>query len=282
MPTALGISIGVLIATGCGVWFAVRRARRRARLRAPFPPPWDALLQERVGFYRHLPQELKQELQHRIRVFLDEKRFEGCGGLVITDEIRVTIAAEACLLLLNRPGPCYPTLRSILVYPHPYMAPTRRLMGPMLLEEETLRAGESWQTGAVVLAWDAVQQGARNGTDGRNVALHEFAHQLDQEDGQVNGTPMIRGGSRFRAWASVLGTQFVHLQDDIARLQAHVIDDYGATSPAEFFAVVTEVFFEKPLELRATQPDLYRELAAYYQLDPATWPRDETQATAVA
>jgi len=272
------IGVSVLGAAGCALLAlrAHRRARHRAALsRRPFPPAWDALLERQVAFYGHLPRDLKQDLQARILEFLDEKRFEGCGGLVITDEIRVTVAAEACLLLLNRPGPCYPDLKSILIYPHPYLAPTARRMGQMLLEEETLRAGESWQTGAVVLSWDTVQQGARNSADGRNVVLHEFAHQLDQEDGQVNGTPLIRGGSRFRAWASVLGAQYAHLRYDVTQLQAHMIDDYGATSPAEFFAVVTEVFFERPRELRATQPDLYRELAAYYRLDPADWPTAE-------
>lgn len=265
-----------LIALGCAIalafgWYKQTRRQRLRQIRN-FPYAWDLILQRNLTLYRNLPAKLKCELQGDIRVFLDEKKFEGCGGLEITDEMRVTIAAEACLLLLNRPTKFYPNLVTILVYPHAYSAPVRERNGAFITEREDQRLGESWQLGAVVLAWDAVRGGAADATNGRNVALHEFAHQLDGEDGRVDGTPLIRAGARYRTWTQVLGQEFAQLRERVGALQESVLDAYGATSPAEFFAVATEAFFEKPHELQAKSPELYRVLADFFQLDPASWP----------
>ena len=263
------VAVGTAIAAG---YWAYRRARRqRLRQIRNFPYAWEQILQRNLALYRYLPSHLKRELQGDIRVFIDEKHFEGCSGLEITDEMRVTIAAEACLLLLNRPARFYPNLTTILVYPNIYAAPVRELNGAVVTEHQQERLGESWQLGVVVLAWDAVRAGAADAHDGRNVALHEFAHQLDGENNRVDGTPALGGRDRYRIWSQVLGQEFAQLQERIAGLQEHVIDDYGATSPAEFFAVATETFFEKPHDLQAKSPELYRILADFFQLDPATW-----------
>ena len=247
------------------------RRRRRARLRAqPFPDAWVAAMDANVPYCRLLTPADRQELQGDIAVFLAEKRFEGCGGLEMTDEIRVTVAAQACLLLLHRENDDYPGLRSILVYPGVYSAPARRAgPGGHAVEAVQARLGESWAQGAVVLAWDAVRRGAREVHDGHNVVLHEFAHQLDQENVYADGVPILPRTEMFKPWARILGREYAALVEQ-ARRQAHTdLDAYGATNPAEFFAVVTEAFFEKPLDMRARHPELYEELRAFYQQDPA-------------
>lgn len=275
MPHGL-IRYLALVALGCALllarWGYRRQRRQRLRQLRNFPCEWDQILQRNLALYRYLPSGLKRELQGDIRVFLDEKHFEGCSGLEVTDEMRVTIAAEACLLLLNRPTKFYPNLVTILVYPHAYTAVVRERDGVIVTERESQRLGESWQLGTVVLAWDAVREGAADMHHAHNVALHEFAHQLDGEDGRVDGAPLLPSAARYQAWTRVLDHEFAQLQERIGSLQVHVLDDYGATSPAEFFAVATETFFEKPQELLATEPELYRVLADYFRLDPAAWP----------
>ncbi len=250
------------------------KQRRRQRLReAPFPPEWEAILARNFAYDRKLTPEERVELRGDIQVFLNEKHFEGCGGFVLTDEARVTIAAEACLLLLHRETDDYPGLDSILVYPTAYLAPERRSVGAgVVAEGDQAREGESWQRGAVVLAWDDAKQGARELTGGHNLTLHELAHQLDQEDGVADGTPLLPEHSMVATWAAVLGREYQQLLDDLRAHHHTLIDPYGATNPAEFFAVVTELFFERPRKLRATHPELYRELQLFYRQDPAERP----------
>jgi len=237
-------------------------------------------LEAHCPFYHRLPEADQRELQGHVQVFLAEKSFEGCGGLIMTDEIRVCIAAQACLLLLHRNTDYYPELRSIVVYPSSFLVKTTRHLGSGVLEEShQARLGEAWQQGAVVLAWDAVCQGTAQPDDGRNVVFHEFAHQLDFEDGRADGAPVLGRGdawsaqkSRYAAWARVLSAEFERLRAEVLAGKNAVLDGYGATDPAEFFAVATESFFERPLEMREKHPDLYEELKQYYRQDPAQWP----------
>ena len=257
-----------------------KRQRRRSLQSAPFPASWSPILEARCPFYLRLPKEDQQELRRHIQVFLAEKSFEGCGGLVMTDEIKVCIAAQACLLLLHRKTDYYPELRSILVYPSTYFVKETRHVGGGIMEEgHYARAGEAWQHGAVVLAWDAVCQGTANPDDGHNVVFHEFAHQLDFEDGWANGAPALGHGhdwatrkGRYAAWTRVLSTEFQRLRAETQQGQTVVLDGYGATNPAEFFAVATESFFERPREMREKHSNLYEELKQYYHQDPALWP----------
>ena len=169
---------------------------------------WREILERNVPLYRRLPEELRGQLHGLIQVFLAEKHFEGCKGQRITEEIKVTVAGQACLLLLNRPGHYYPKLKTILVYPQVYVAQTRYGDGFIEVEGLGAREGESWQDGPVVLAWDSVRHGAANVRDGRNVVLHEFAHQLDQEDGEADGAPILAGRSCYTSWARVLGEEY--------------------------------------------------------------------------
>jgi Mlc titration factor MtfA (ptsG expression regulator) len=205
-----------------------------------------------------------------IQIFLAEKQFEGCGGLRITDEIRVTIAAQACILLLHRRTDYFPKLVSILVYPSTYVVRGGRpIGGGLVTDDPEARLGESWEAGVVVLVWDSVRAGAGDIHDGHNVVLHEFAHQLDQESGAGNGAPILPRRSMYVAWARVLGHDFDQLVRDTERDHRTLIDQYGATNPAEFFAVATETFFEKPRQLRSQYPALYGQLQQFYRQDPA-------------
>lgn len=250
--------------------FWLKRRRRRRLRSAPFPTSWSGILERNVPYQRLLSEEARRELQGNIQVFVAEKSFEGCGGLQMTDEIRVTIAAQACLLLLHRETDFYPTLRSIVVYPSAYVAPVTESVGHGVVREGvSVRLGESWHRGAVVLAWDSVLHGAADIHDGRNVVLHEFAHQLDQEEGAADGAPVLPRRSMYVAWARVLGAEYARLQHDVERGRTSVLDQYGATNPAEFFAVATECFFEKAASLQRQHPELYEELKLFYRQDPA-------------
>ncbi len=247
----------------------MRRRRDRIR-RRPFPPAWRAIVDRNVPYVALLPPADRAELEGHVNVFLAEKQFEGCGGLEITDEIRVTIAAQACILLLHRQTDYFSKLVSILVYPSAYVATgERHLAGGLVSEESDVRLGESWVSGVVVLVWDSVRAGANDIHDGHNVVLHEFAHQLDQETGEADGAPILPRRSMYVAWARVLGHDFDQLVRDAELQHQTLIDDYGATNPAEFFAVVTETFFEKPRRLRAQYPELYEQLREFYCQDPA-------------
>jgi Mlc titration factor MtfA (ptsG expression regulator) len=250
------------------------RERRRRRLcQAPFPDDWLAIVERNFEMFGRLSPEDRSELLGHVNVFLDEKTFEGCGGLTITDEIRVTVAAQACMLLLHQEPPhYYPKLVTILVYPDAYVAQSRELLpGGIVAEGASARLGESWSRGVVVLSWDGVRAGAADADDGHNVVLHEFAHQLDQEDGVSDGAPYLERRSQYVAWARILGREFEKLQALAARGQHTDIDRYGATSPAEFFAVITEAFFERPRALHKMHPELYEELKNFYKQDPMSF-----------
>jgi len=251
--------------------FGFFKRRRRERLRsAPFPPGWLEIIVRNVQLYRHLPEADRQELQGLVQIFLAEKHFEGCGGLEMTDEVKVTIAASACLLLLHRETDIYPRLITILVYPSAYVAKTKNPIGRAhTLEGESINLGESWSSGVVVLSWGDVLAGASDVRDGQNVVLHEFAHQLDREDGWVDGAPPLERRSQYVTWARVLGAEYERLQRASRLGRSTVLDQYGATDPAEFFAVATECFFEKPHVLRKRHAELYEELKSFYRQDPA-------------
>ncbi|MBC7481459.1 MAG: zinc-dependent peptidase [Rhizobacter sp.] len=246
---------------------------RRSRVRRqPFPPAWRQTLRERVPYFRSMPADLQLQLKKHIQVFLAEKHFIGCGGLVVTDEMRVTIAAQACLLILNRRGDYFANLRQILVYPGAFVVDKVHADGSGVLQDQRrVLAGESWQQGQVILSWQDTVDGADVPDDGRNVVIHEFAHQLDQGNGRANGAPWLGGQRRRERWASVLGDEFAALQQRGQAGQASLFSDYGATDPAEFFAVASEVFFEQPKQLAAGHAALYRELSGFYRVNPLNW-----------
>jgi Mlc titration factor MtfA (ptsG expression regulator) len=251
--------------------FGFLASRRRERTRAqPFPPAWGEIIERNVPMYARLVPEDQEELRRRVLVFVDEKNFEGAGGLEMTDEIRVTIAAQACILLLRLDDDdYYPLLRSIVVYPSAYRVPREQREGAVVHEGDAVHLGESWQHGAVVLAWNSARRGAADPRDGQNVILHEFAHQLDQEDGEADGTPELERWAFYAPWGRVLSEHYLALRKAARGGGKTLLDKYGATNEAEFFAVATEAFFERPTQLHARHPELYHELARYFGQDPA-------------
>jgi Mlc titration factor MtfA (ptsG expression regulator) len=266
----------VIILIGLLVIFLITKkllnqAKRKHLLNMPFPDEWVKIVEKNVPLYNRIPESLKKQLHGFINIFLAEKNFEGCGGLEITDEIKVTIAAQACMLLLNRKTSYFRKLHTILVYPHTYVAKTISSNGRIIIEGQDARLGESWQSGPVVLAWDSVKGGTSNIYDAKNVVLHEFAHQLDQEDGSADGAPILEKRARYITWAKVLSVEYENLRRKKRKRRRSVLNKYGATNPAEFFAVATETFFEKPKQMKKRHKELYDELRNYYRLDPAEW-----------
>jgi len=275
-----GVVIGFAAVVALPVFFyvrsALRDARRRRLRRQPFPDAWREIITRTMPLYEKLPAALREQLHGHINVFLAEKRFEGCAGLEITDEIRLTVAAQACLLLLNRKTDYFRKLTSIVVYPHTYVSQNARGPGGMVMGGGTPTLGESWGTGTLVLAWDSVMGGAQNIRDGRNVTMHEFAHQLDQEDGAADGAPILERFTCYASWARVLGAEYAALQRKARKGRRSALRSYGATNPAEFFAVATEAFIEKPKTFKRKHPELYEELQSYYRFDPLEWRRAST------
>jgi Mlc titration factor MtfA (ptsG expression regulator) len=261
----------LVVAWLVGEPFLVEYRRRKVREK-PFPAAWREILQRRVPYFRRLPPDLQIQLKKHVQVFLAEKSFVGCDGLEIDDEVRVTIAAQACLLLLNRKTGYYPNLRQILVYPGAFIVERLRPEPSGVLQEHRqVLSGESWTHGQVILSWEDAAHGAAFSDDGRNVVIHEFAHQLDQQKGFANGAPLLGRRDRYSRWSQVLGHEFARLREQAYTQQPALLSYYGATDPAEFFAVASEVFFEQPDRMSAEHPALYRELRDLYRVDPLAW-----------
>lgn len=245
---------------------------RRARWRAqPFPAPWRRILRRRVPLVARLPPPLQQRLKGQVQAFLAEVPIIGCGGLEVTDEMRVTIAAQAAMLLFGRTDR-FANLRQVLLYPgHFVVERPAPLPGGVVQDERRHLAGESWQQGQVILSWDAVRAGGAVPDDGENVVLHEFAHQLDQATGPANGAPALPGRAHAAQWQQVFRAAWAQLHEGLARGEPGCLGSYAALNEAEFFAVATERFFEQPQALRAEYPALYAVLAAYYGVEPRHW-----------
>ncbi|MEO5916057.1 MAG: M90 family metallopeptidase [Luteolibacter sp.] len=237
-----------------------------------FREEWIALLEKNLPLYALLPEDLRLKLHERIGKFIATIRFEGCGGLELTEEMILTVAAQACLLVTNREGKPYPELKVVYLYPSTFSSVRKQVDAiGVVTEGEIHRLGESWESGTVVLSWNSVEQGARNVFDADNVTFHEFAHQLDHEDGSTDGAPSLQGIAAYRSWAKVFRENYADFLQQTEEGKKTVINSYGATNPPEFFAVATEAFFEKPRQLFRKRPELYEEMMNYYGLDPREW-----------
>ncbi|MDA3862756.1 MAG: zinc-dependent peptidase [Deltaproteobacteria bacterium] len=244
-----------------------KKSRRQKILKLPFPEKWEKILKEIFPIYNLLPAAKQKGLKDLIKIFIHEKNFEGAGGLEITDEIKVSVASQACFLILNKNFDVYPTLQSIVIYPSTYKHQGQDIPG-MIVKDSIQVAGESWDRGLVVLAWDQVSKGVANLHDGHNVVFHEFAHQLDSLDGSTDGVPLLDGKASYQAWSNILSKDFLKLVAKKKKHQKSLMDKYGATNPQEFFAVATETFFEKPAALKKKHPELYRQLQDFYEINP--------------
>ncbi len=259
------------IAVAYWLWHVVPKWRYKRVVSQPFPQPWLDILDE-LPIYRWLSLDQQAELRQKVRGFLSQKRFVGCEGLEVTDKMRITIAAEACLLILNRPSTNYRRLRWIYIFPSSFREcnPRQNEYGIVSQAGHAL-LGASWSNGRVVLSWDSVRSGGADFSDGRNVVLHEFAHQLDQEDGSADGAPLLYTRDAYRVWSEVLGEEFGQLRRQAETGSDSLLDQYGATHPAEFFAVATELFYERPRAMRNAYPELYAVVQDYYRVDPEVW-----------
>ena len=266
------LTVSVLVGAGLLAW-AVPRWRLKRALARPLAPAELATLERNVGPYRAMDPAEQARLERLVRRFLHEKTFVGCAGLEITDEMRLTIAGQACLLLLGARGEAvYPTLKAVLVYPGAFLVPRRQVdEAGVVTEERQDLLGESWGDGRVILSWDHVRRAGMQEPPSHNVVLHEFAHQLDSESGTTNGSPYLGSPDRYRTWSEVLSRDFAALRHDAWFGQEGVLDHYGATNPAEFFAVATEAYFEQPHRLAARHPALFEEFLKYYRVDPRAW-----------
>lgn len=263
----------VVVVLATLVIFILPGWRRRRALATPFPAAWDALLARRLEPYAGLAPAQRSQLQDLLRLFLASKRFHGCGGLDVTEEMRVCIAAQACLLLLNRDTRVFPGLQHILVYPGAFVREAEEWHEDGTVSEVSSELlGESWGAGKVILSWEDVDRDLNDFGDGFNVVLHEFAHQLDSETGSENGTPLLTAVDS-QAWRRVMTREYEALVAAAERGEETLLDPYGASAPAEFFAVITETFFELPEQLRERHPELFALLERHYHVDPAQWYR---------
>jgi MtfA peptidase len=255
------------------IWEKIRSLFTGAtQTQAVFRYEWKDLLVANVPLYSRLPDDLRLRLHERIAHIISSTRFEGCNGLELTERMILTVAAQASMLVLNREGEPYPDLRTVYLYPTTFSSVQKRQdTYGIVTEGEVHRLGESWEMGTVILAWDSVEQGARNISDARNVTFHEFAHQLDHEDGSTDGAPGLPSREAYRSWARVFRENYADFLEQVHQRKRTLIDEYGATNPAEFFAVVTETFFEKPRQLFEKRPELYDEMRTYYGVDPREW-----------
>lgn len=275
-PAMLPILIILTLTAAILLWPMAKRRlreRRRAALRArPFPQNWQSLLRAHVPLYSRLPADLREQLHGHIQVLLAEKDFHGAGGLVVTDAMRLVIVAQAALLLLNRPVDYFPGLYSIVVHPAAFVVDREHWDAAGLHHQERQElSGESWETGQLVLSWDDSLASGMACGDGYNVVLHEFAHQLDLGSGEMNGMPRLDTPAARQAWAAAFTSAYA---DHCARVDAGEdtwLDPYAASAPEEFFAVITEAFFELPGELQAEYPAVYACLQEYYRVDPRPW-----------
>ncbi len=251
----------------------LRKRRRQKILEEPFPEHWRDILNQCASHYVYLDDGEKKRLEQLIQVFIAEKHFEGLGGLVLTDQVRVIISACACMLLLGLSHDLYRKVDSILVYPSTVVRPKRvlgeRRAGGVVQQGPMPLLGEAHMHGPVILVWDAVKRGAYHNELGHNVVYHEFAHKLDMLDGSADGVPPLNSAEQYASWAEVCSREYETLRKKAARGQRSFLDKYGATNPAEFFAVVTEYFFDNPARMHDRHPDLYDILSGFYNQDTA-------------
>ncbi|MBD3220744.1 hypothetical protein GF314_05840 [bacterium] len=248
-----------------------RGRRRKKLLQTPLDDAMRAELHRAAPLCASVPGNLRARHEGTTRVLLAGKHFEGAGGLELTDAMKLAIAGQAALLQLREGADYYPDLDTILVYPDAFVVPNVEVDpgGHVVHEGPDERAGESWQRGVVVISWQDARRESRR-RDGYNVILHEFAHQLDDQSGEADGTPLLPHDLTGR-WAESFQAAFERHQRDLRRGRHVLYDENAAESPTEFFATTIELFFEYPGDMKREFADVYAVVAAYLEIDPATW-----------
>ncbi len=251
--------------------FSWLKKRRRQRILAqPVPDAWLAILEELFDTHVSLTKPQRARLLDDLRLFIAEKDWEGCGGLELSDEVRVTIAAHACRMILGLDVDYFSLVQTILVYPSGYHAREEVPMGGgVVMQRDSDRLGEAHKRGPVVLSWDEVLEAARDPGRGENLVYHEFAHKLDMLNGEADGIPPIDDSRLLQRWLKVLAAELGRLRRDAAAGRETLLDPYGGENEAEFFAVASECFFELPQDMRVQHPQLYSVFSEFYCQDPA-------------
>lgn len=264
------VLIVLLIAGFFGYRRWAKREHRKRLLATPLSPEQRAILGRLVPILHRLPEPLRPKLEGKINLFLDQITFHGLNELEVTEAIRLSIAAQACLLVVNSTA-WFDTLRTILVYPSAFRTRRDSYDGLIVQEGHHATLGESWARGPVVLSWDHALEGGLDPDDGHNVVIHEFAHQLDNLTGHTNGIPILPEGQDYAGWEKAMLDAYHDHVDRVEHGQRTLIDPYGATNHQEFFAEAVVTFFERPKELHREEPALYTELSELLALDPAQW-----------
>lgn len=259
-------------------WMGLARARQAA---PKLSDNAQAFLQRYVWQYRHLDSAAQQRVDDVVAHMLAERRWTGGSGFQLTDEMRTAIAGQAALLTIGLEEPYYfPYISDIIVYPKPFFVPyqqaSRWSSDPVFGGSGTPRYGEAWQHGPIVLAWSSIKEPYDELGGYVGVVLHEFAHHLDGLDGDMSGAPPMSDSELEREWYRVTQLDYLELVGRATRDEPALLDYYGASSPAEFFAVATECFFNRPHDLREQHTHLYAVLARYFRQSPADYlPRSE-------
>ncbi len=249
--------------------FSWLKKRRRKRLAArPFPEAWDQFIRLNVAHVAMLSDENYARLQRWIQIFAAEKYWEGCDGLPITEEMQATISAHAGFMVRGMEDYYYDHLKTILVFPDLVWRADSVPRGGVVSEAPTARLGEALHGGPVSLVWPHVLDAGRWADSGHNVVFHEFAHVLDWEDQFLDGTPRLDSSELFERWQLVLKREFEELTLAARQSRPTLIDPYGATNIAEFFAVSTECFFEQPHLMAHRHAEWFRLLQEFYKIDP--------------
>jgi Mlc titration factor MtfA (ptsG expression regulator) len=256
------------------VIFSWLTERRRKRILAtPLPSEWRGYIERNVAHFAWLDQEEQTHLLQLVHVFAEEKHWEGLGGLELTDEVRATISAQACLLILGLDHDLYRQVESILVYPSTVLAaptkPSFFAVATALPDQAMPVLGQAFQRGPVILVWDHVRSGGIDPRDGRNVVYHEFAHKLDMLSGSADGVPPLADGETYDRWIEIFTREYEALQEAKRRRRKTFLDPYALTNGAEFFAVATEHFFEQAMKMQRDHTAMYDVLAAFYRQDTA-------------
>ncbi|MEO1731151.1 MAG: M90 family metallopeptidase [Pseudomonadota bacterium] len=265
-------SLGIFLILGAPFWLRahLRRRKRERLLATPLSPEQRMALDRLVPLVNRMPSDLQARLEGKINLFLDQITLHGKNGIEISEAMRLSIAAQACLPIVNSPV-WYDTLRTVLVYPSTFTAGRETHDGLIVHDRTTALLGESWTRGPVVLSWDHALEGGLNPDDGHNVVIHEFAHQLDSLTGHTNGIPILRKGQAYAGWEGAMLDAYHAHAERVESGHKTLIDPYGATNHQEFFAEAVVTFFEKPQALRRSEPSLYAQLSELLALDPAAW-----------
>jgi Mlc titration factor MtfA (ptsG expression regulator) len=227
--------------------------------------------EQRLSCLAHLSPDERRQLRDLAAAFLDAKEFHGANELAVDAEMRLAIALQACLLILHLGLECYDDWIGIVVYPGDFVIPRQLVDDAGVMHEyDDAVVGEAWQGGPVLLSWFE----AGTAPPGVNVILHEFAHKLDMRSGMADGMPPLPSAAARRAWRAAFEPAYADFCRRVDRGEDTLLDPYAAEAPAEFFAVMSEAFFETPELLREEYPAVYAQLRLYYRQDPAGRPAD--------